>query len=265
MMEEVSILILAGGKSQRMGQNKAFLKLNGVSFLEHIISVLRPLQSEIYISGSKKQYNSIELPIIEDHPDFKGQGPLAGILSGLMTIKSDWLFVISVDAPQISIEQVLELYKHTKANKMVLAKDEQFVHPLIGFYHKLMLEPIKQNLEQGKLSVKHLYSNEEKTAFIPLLGEKSLKNINTPEDYNNEFMEVKINFYGELAELIQAIDSLTIATNTTVGEFKSILTQRCPELDKKIYKMALNNAFITDETIIARHSKIDVFPPFAGG
>jgi len=118
MMEEVSILILAGGKSQRMGQNKAFLKLNGVSFLEHIISVLRPLQSEIYISGSKKQYNSIELPIIEDHPDFKGQGPLSGILSGLMTIKSDWLFVISVDAPQISIEQVLELYKHTKAKKM---------------------------------------------------------------------------------------------------------------------------------------------------
>lgn len=266
MMDDVSILILAGGKSQRMGKNKAFLPLFDSTFIQNILNNFGKLSSRIFISGNPEIYKRYNLPVLSDQLKFEEKGPMSGIYSGLLKAKTEWLFVISVDSPQIKILDLENLYKHKEGFKMILSKDENDIHPLVGLYHKSLIKPIQNNLENDKLSMKGLYLDKNlKTEFVQLEHPEKLKNINTPEEYRKEFMEVNIVFYGELAELVEPNKTLIISANTNLRDFKSLLIERFPVLENKIYKMSLNNAFADELTTIERQSKIDVFPPFAGG
>lgn len=265
-MKDVSILILAGGKSQRMGENKAFLNLEGRTFINHLIQSFGVFKNQLFISGKRQDYENYGVPVIEDLESFSGKGPLSGIYSGLQTLQTNWVFVISVDSPFVSPDEMKELYSCRKENTIVISRDENQIHPLIGFYHKSLAKTIEFHLNGENKSMKGLYLNPElSTKIVQVTNPSRLKNINTPHEYKREFMEIEIGFYGELSELVQGPNRMVVSVNTTLNDFKGILIKRFPSLDQKIYKMALNNAFVDPSTVIEEHSKVDVFPAFSGG
>ena len=97
----MTAIILAGGKSQRMGSNKAFLKYGGKTFIEHQVNSLSKIFGEIIISANDASaYASLNLPIVADVMPEKS--PLSGICAGLMRAKSSYAFIIACDMPFIN-------------------------------------------------------------------------------------------------------------------------------------------------------------------
>lgn len=179
----IGCLILAGGKSSRMGQDKAFLSYHGMTFLDKLVLEFRDFR-EILVSVDKEEnHPDIPYPMVEDiYPD---AGPMGGIYSALSVCKSDALFVIPCDVPLFSKELFDSLMKEWKKDtdvEILVTKDER-IHPLCGIYHKNCLPVLKTCLERKErkmmLALKQLH-----TTYVRA-GEDSwrLRNINTPGDY----------------------------------------------------------------------------------
>ncbi len=103
MKEFGTAIILAGGKSSRMGFDKQFLKIKERLLIENLIQRLKPSFSEIVIVTNRpEEYKS--LPVIVTQDVFKGIGPLAGIHAGLLKSTSRFSYIIACDMPNINIE-----------------------------------------------------------------------------------------------------------------------------------------------------------------
>ncbi len=98
---KMSAVILAGGKSLRMGQDKAFLKMGTTTIIEYQLQRLRPLFAEILLStNSPEKFVHLGLETVQDFvPD---RGPLVGIYSSLLRARYPHLFAIACDMPFIS-------------------------------------------------------------------------------------------------------------------------------------------------------------------
>ena len=93
-------IILAGGKSSRMGQDKGFLKLKGKTFMSYIIRALKPVVSDIIIVSNNSDYDAFKLKRVEDV--MEDSGPLAGLYSGLLNSETENNIVLSCDVPLIN-------------------------------------------------------------------------------------------------------------------------------------------------------------------
>ena len=102
-MENCTGIILAGGRSQRMGTDKGLLLLDGKSFVSHIYKALQPLFGEnCIIVSSNPDYDFLGCTRVEDI--IPNKGPLGGIYTGLKYSKTKMNIVVSVDAPLVTTE-----------------------------------------------------------------------------------------------------------------------------------------------------------------
>src|SRR5262252_8350183 len=99
-METLSGFVLAGGRSTRMGQDKAFLRLEGVTMLERTLVLLRSVAKHVWISGATTKFSSFA-PVIEDF--YPGHGPLGGIHAALRATATDLNLMVAVDLPLIDV------------------------------------------------------------------------------------------------------------------------------------------------------------------
>lgn len=100
-LDQVTGFVLAGGRSTRMGQDKALLQLGGVSLIERAVEKLRAVVSEVRILGSRAEFASYA-PIVPDLHD--GCGPLGGLEAALAAAKTDWILVLPVDMPFVPVK-----------------------------------------------------------------------------------------------------------------------------------------------------------------
>lgn len=182
--QNITGIILSGGKSSRMGTDKGFLKFNGKSFVQHSIDALKPLVTDIIIISNNKDYDVFGLKRIED--DIENAGPLAGIYSGLKHSKTDYNLVLSCDIPLINSTILQKLLDAMDDDSQIIQIESQGkTMPLIALYKK-QCEPIfLKLLNEGErrlqyavnqCRVKNVVLNEEETYFT--------QNINTPEQLN---------------------------------------------------------------------------------
>jgi len=94
---DISGIILAGGKSSRMGTNKAFLQINGVIMIERVARVLTGVCSKVIISGDEKTYSNLGYRVVPDI--YPGCGPLSGIYAGLLATANHYIFISACDTP----------------------------------------------------------------------------------------------------------------------------------------------------------------------
>ncbi|NUM36777.1 MAG: molybdenum cofactor guanylyltransferase, partial [Candidatus Brocadiae bacterium] len=105
MYANISCVILSGGKSSRMGQNKALMKIGNQSLIEIMYGKVKGLFREILISSnSPHEYSFLNIPIVPDL--VQNKGPIAGIYSGLKSAKNDRVFFISCDIPLMTPELI---------------------------------------------------------------------------------------------------------------------------------------------------------------
>ncbi|WP_308992280.1 molybdenum cofactor guanylyltransferase [Mariniflexile litorale] len=183
--KDITGIILSGGKSSRMGNDKGFLLYDGKPFVQYSIDALKPLVSRIMIVSNNEDYDVFGLERIEDV--IENAGPLAGIYSGLKQSSTTYNLVLSCDIPLISTEILKKLIDAVEGDyEVIQIKSQGKNMPLIALYKKSCEDVFLKLLKDGErrlqfavnqCKVKNVILNNEEVFFT--------KNINTPEQLND--------------------------------------------------------------------------------
>lgn len=184
-----SAVILAGGKSSRMGSCKAELPWGGKTLVEHQVNKISALGiSDIMVSGYSRPVTGTRF-VPDIYPE---KGPLSGIHACLCAAKSAACFVISVDAPLFSPDEMKLLIKAHLAgdSPITVAEHRGTLEPLIGVYDSSLSDAAEEILQGANTSVKHLL-DQIGFAVCEFSDENSVRNCNTPDEYNELYTETK--------------------------------------------------------------------------
>jgi molybdopterin-guanine dinucleotide biosynthesis protein len=189
MEQQINIrtAILCGGKSSRMGSNKAFLEYNGTTFVERIKDELSK-DFEVVISAAKSgEYDYLGLPVfIDEHEDI---GPIEGIYQILKNIDNDYAFVCAVDMPFVNRNLVSFMIEFISSDyECYVVKDDERIQPLCAIYSKKILPIIEERIRTGKYRLIDILNNS-RTKYIELkytcFDKNIVRNVNTPEEYKS--------------------------------------------------------------------------------
>lgn len=185
-------VVLAGGKSTRMGFDKQLLKINNRKIVEIIIDKLREEFDEIVVVTNKPEhYIGLCDKMTKDR--FIDKGPLAGIHAGLIEANSQYVYFVACDMPNIKLDYIRYMKKEIKdlEVKACVTKYGSWIEPFNGFYSRKMILDIEDYLTKGNLSVNKLirklnvyYIKEEEARKFSPKWEMFL-NLNTKEDLEN--------------------------------------------------------------------------------
>ncbi|WP_198304307.1 molybdenum cofactor guanylyltransferase MobA [Arcobacter vandammei] len=179
---KIPCVILSGGKSQRMGEDKALLPFSSSnSLIEFQYTRLKPHFNDIYISSKidKFSFLSDKSKIIFD----ENKDIYSPILA-LKTIldKFDEVFIITVDTPFIKLETIEKLINSSKSYDITIAKTPNKTHNLCGVFKKSCLENIKQMIENNIHKINYLIKNSN-FKELEFLNEDEFLNINNQLEY----------------------------------------------------------------------------------
>ena len=190
----VQVLILAGGKSSRMGQDKALLEWHGVSLISRICQVALHLSPRVQVlSPWPDRYTEFLPEGVEGLQEALGdRGPLWALKQGLSQCQAPWMLLLACDMPRIQWEWLHQLRSHLNPlPESCLAYVPQTQHqgrprwePLCGFYRQPSLSPLTHFLNHEGRSFQH-WLTEIRSVPIPLdeAHAAMLFNCNSPEDW----------------------------------------------------------------------------------
>jgi len=187
-MADVAAFVLAGGKSSRMGRDKAFLQLDGRTLLERAIDLAHTISEAVRIVGAHEKFATYG-PVVEDV--YAGRGPLGGIHAALSHTNSALNLMLAVDLPFIRADFLKYMVQCAKDAGAVVTvpKTAGGYHPLCGVYTRDFVPIAEAALKEERNKIDALFRetrthviNEadlEKFAFDAAMFE----NLNTPEDW----------------------------------------------------------------------------------
>jgi len=186
-MIDVSIygLVLAGGKSRRMGRDKALLERDGQSQLAYIAGLLEDKVERVFVSTRAEQQDDSErsrYPRIVDR--YEEMGPLAGILSAMEEHPDVHWLVVACDLPNISDETITHLVKNCSADHPFTAyvsSHDGLPEPLCAIYRAGSTGIIRRFAEEGIHCPRKILIRSD-TYLLEQADPRSLDNINTPDD-----------------------------------------------------------------------------------
>ena len=183
-MLDIPCVIFAGGRSSRMGEDKALLPFGDFTTLtEFQHSRLSQIFSSVYISCKDKSKFDFDANYIEDIQTENVYAPTIGFISAFKELKEDAFFAISVDAPFINAAIIKELMKNDEKNfDATISKTKQGMQPLCGIYHRSLEKKFLTMLENNNHKLGFLLK-ESNTHFVPFKDEDSFLNLNHPDEY----------------------------------------------------------------------------------
>jgi molybdenum cofactor guanylyltransferase len=183
--EKYSGILLAGGKSMRMGQDKAFMRYGESCLYEYSLAVLKTFSEDIFISSSNPGFSHLNYRIIED--ELPGIGQIGGIYACLKRIRNSRAIVLPCDLPLITGKIIEILIENYKAYDICIAlNDLNFPEPLIGIYSVTLVPVIESMIAGNQYKMQELFK-VVKTNFvkIPDATPELFRNINNPGDFNS--------------------------------------------------------------------------------
>lgn len=184
---QLSGFVLAGGKSTRMGQDKASVTLNGLTLLQHALAALREVCHDVAILGKHELYGTLA-PVYEDI--FPGCGPLAGIHAALSSSKTQFNLIIAVDTPFLAPQFLSYLAQRAIDSSAIVTTPEinDYTQPLCTVYSLDFRLIAEQALRQGNYKIVPLFP-KDRTLVIKeselrrfAFAADMFENLNTPED-----------------------------------------------------------------------------------
>jgi molybdopterin-guanine dinucleotide biosynthesis protein A len=180
-------IILSGGKSIRMGENKAFIKIEGAPIINRIYALFKELFQEIIIVTDQKElFANFNSNIYSDL--IPNKGVLGGLYTGIFFSNFHYSFCVACDMPFIKKSLVQYLIKNIKDEDVIVPRTKDGLQPLHAIYSKNCLDPIKRIIEQGKYKIIDFYNLVnvkivEENDFLSLDPHReSFINMNTPEE-----------------------------------------------------------------------------------
>jgi len=153
-------IILAGGKSSRLGRNKALQVIDGKSLIQRVIDRLAMLSTEIIIVTAHGKeipcYSTVEIKTVADiYPE---KGPLVGIYSGLVSSSGSRAIAVGCDTPFLSVSLLKYMTQICSVYDVVVPRVKNKLEPLCAVYSKNCSGPIQKLLEQNELKIDKLFS-----------------------------------------------------------------------------------------------------------
>jgi len=174
-------VILAGGRSSRMGEDKGLVMVDGLPLYAHIANRLEPQVTHLMVSSNQNQekyavrYSVIGALI----PAFAG--PLSGMLAALLASETEWVVCVPCDVPDFPDDLVEQLWKGKGQSPAAYVSDGNRAHPALCLLNKSLLPSLKSYLEQGERKVMLFFSQcGAKEVLFDNTGDFS--NLNTPAD-----------------------------------------------------------------------------------
>ena len=180
----VTAAILVGGKSRRMGTDKALLEVEGVALARRVADVAAPLCERVLICGSREDLGGLGYEVIPDLNE--GAGPLAGLQAALVAAETDWVLLLACDLPGFDsglLEALLDRLGEAEATgaDAIAARSERGPEPLIALYHRRVAGEVSDRLERGERAAHRLL--QSLTVLWQEVGDdRSVANLNSPED-----------------------------------------------------------------------------------
>jgi molybdopterin-guanine dinucleotide biosynthesis protein A len=184
----VTGVILAGGKSRRMGRDKAFLPFGKGLLIERVIEVMQQMTDDILlITNTPEQYQRFGLPMFSDV--IPEAGSLGGIYSGLTYAKTPYSLCLACDMPFVKPTFLRLLCDTVAAADVVIPRNAEDFQPLCALYSQACLEPIRQKIDAGRLKITGFF---DQVRVRVIEGELLARydphdvmffNANTPEEY----------------------------------------------------------------------------------
>ena len=187
--KNITGIILAGGKSSRMGSDKGIVNLNGKKFIEHILAAVLPNVIEVLIIANNDNYNNLGYKVIKDK--IKDCGPLGGIYTGLMNSKTENNIVVSCDIPFINSDLIKYIIENTSNADITVPVYKGNIEPLCAVYTKRTSDQIYNLIMNKDLKIQNILKYFiTKEIFITKMQkfytDKLFVNINTPEELKQQ-------------------------------------------------------------------------------
>ena len=180
-------IILSGGKNARMGENKAFIRINGERIIDRTIRIFRELFDEIVlVTNEPLAYLEFDLKIVTDI--IKGKAALGGIYTGLFHSSCEHAFVCPCDMPFLNADLIRYMKDRTKGYDIVVPVEPKGFQPLHAIYSRRCMPAMKKCIDEDRLKISGFY---EKARVLEIPPEvvapfdpegRMFFNINSPDD-----------------------------------------------------------------------------------
>jgi molybdopterin-guanine dinucleotide biosynthesis protein A len=186
-INDLTGVVLAGGRSSRYGKNKALVELDSVPLIERVLRVMTSIFHDVVlITNTPDEYGYLKIPMFPDI--IKGLGPLGGIYTGLKVISNGSAFFAACDMPFLNPLLIRHMLSVRDDFDVVVPRISGNIEALHGLYSKRCLSSIKSQIESRTYQIFRFFSavrvrfvdDDEVTRWDP--GLRSFLNINTPDE-----------------------------------------------------------------------------------
>lgn len=181
-------IVLAGGKSRRLGRDKALLSVGDSTLIERVIGIVSQVVDPVMvISNPPEKLKMLRVPVVADL--IPNRSALGGIFTGLSVSRTPQNLFVACDLPFVSPDLLRLLIDLADGYDVVIPQSEGGYEPLCAVYSKNCLDPIRKQMERGDLRVRAFFPNVkvkvvDQEALQPYdPEEKAFFNINTDEEY----------------------------------------------------------------------------------
>jgi molybdenum cofactor guanylyltransferase len=179
-------VILAGGRSRRMGRDKATLSFKDKPLITYVHGIIKQVFSEVFIiSKHHTSIDGIDSPILKDITP--KEGSLVGIASALLYATTDYVFVVGCDLPFIRKETIICMMDQTRGKDIVIPRTDAGYEPLHAVYNRSCLSHILRAIDRNRIKITDLLpylsvNVVKEPALFSNNGVSIFTNINTEED-----------------------------------------------------------------------------------
>jgi molybdenum cofactor guanylyltransferase len=158
-------IVLAGGKSSRMGTDKGLLDYKGKKLVEYLIDLLSGYCNELILSTNNPEYKQFGITTVAD--EFQEKGPAGGIFSALMKSSTEWNLLLACDMPFLNRQFIDALLANIGNNNGVVPVHNNLIEPLAALYHKSLCLTLADAIHKDHLSM-HQILKSARINFLPV-------------------------------------------------------------------------------------------------
>ena len=258
---DATAVVLAGGKSSRMGRPKSLLLFDGEPLIVHIVRALKQMFAEtIVVAAPEQELPNLGAILVRDEVAY--QGPVGGIHYGLKAASGEFCFVTSCDVPFLNLALISHLASQMLNHDVAVPYWENRFQPLHAAYRTSVRPLLKEQLDRGELRPVYLFDKvrtrkigeDEIRRFDP--EGLSFFNMNTPDDYeralqrweelnghkiNNDPVQCTVELFG-MAQLLAKTKTISLALpqDATLSQLFSALAERLPILVGRVISPEMN-------------------------
>jgi molybdopterin-guanine dinucleotide biosynthesis protein A len=186
--QSITGVILAGGKSNRMGQNKALMSLGGKRLVDRVVEVMRSVFDDLLmVTNTPGVYADLGLPMVRDV--WPEKGSLGGVYSAIYHVATPYCLVVACDMPFLQTAVLRYLITQINDHDVVVPDVLGELQTLHAIYSKACLQPIERRLEANRLRIVGFFPDvrvrtvtaSELEPYDPAL--LAFQNLNTPEEF----------------------------------------------------------------------------------